>query len=352
MNVRTSRQTPIRPHSSCGLACTAVVTAVVIVATMLIGAFATSAAAQESEWPPHDGGTSVEYSQVIGGTPAPADAYPFTVFIEHDSGTLAWCAGSLIAPTVVLTAAHCIYRFPISQARIWVGADNLLTDFGDEIEVIGFIAHPDYEEFSTNDLAVIILAEPSPVEPIRLASAAHANLGVAGQPLVAVGWGIQDVADTVIVNDLTEVVVPVVDDAICASELAATGAGVAVVPATMICAGGDGVDTCKWDSGGPLFGRDGAGRYVQLGITSWGDGCAVTPGVYTEVAAFSDWLSQFVVADGDVNISGELEAGDALAVLQSITQSDPGTYDEPQGDLSGDGATDLLDALLLAQELP
>lgn len=310
-----------------------------------------TATAQDTEWPPHDGGVSVEFRDIIGGVPAPADAYPFTVFIEHDSGSLAWCAGSLIAPTVVLTAAHCIYRFPISQARIWVGANNLLTDFGTEIEVIGFIAHPDYEEFSTNDLAVIILAEPSSTTPVRLASAAHADLGVAGVPLTAVGWGIQDVADDFIVNELTEVVVPVVDDATCVAQLAATASVIAVVPETMMCAGGNGVDTCKWDSGGPLFGRDAAGRPVQLGITSWGDGCAVTPGVYTEVAAFSDWLAQFVEADGDVNISGQTESGDALAILAAITRNDPGPYDEPQGDVSGDGSTDLLDALLLAQSL-
>lgn len=329
-----------------------------LVVVMVVSLCTLSAQAQQSDPPsdPQPAGTSwseswTEFRNIIGGTPAPANAYPFTVFVEHNSGSLAWCAGSLIAPTVVLTAAHCIYRFPLSQARLWVGANHLVDDFGDEIEIIGFIAHPDYEEFSTNDLAVIILAEPSSVPPIRLASAVHANLATPGRPLTAVGWGVQDVTDEDIVNDLTEVTVPVVDDATCVAALAATGSPIAVVPATMICAGGEGVDTCKWDSGGPLFGVDAAGRFVQLGITSWGDGCAVTPGVYTEVAAFSDWLSQFVVADGDVNISGQVEAADALAVLAAVTANDPGVYDEPQGDLSGDGSTDLLDALLLAQSL-
>lgn len=289
--------------------------------------------------------------KVIGGSPAPADAYPFTVFIEHDSGSFAWCGGSLIAPTVVLTAAHCIYRFPISQARLWVGANHLIDDYGEEIEVIGFIAHPDYEEFSTNDLAVVILAEPSSEQPIRLASDAHAALAAVRQPLTAVGWGIQDVDDDYIVNDLAEVSVPVVDDGVCVTELASAGAATTVIPATMICAGGDGVDTCTYDSGGPLFGVDAAGRYVQLGITSWGQGCAVTPGVYTEVSAFADWLNQFVEADGDVNVSGQLDPGDAIAVVAALAANDPGRYDEPQGDLNGDGATDLLDALMLAQKL-
>lgn len=323
-----------------------------VISTLVVAAGIASVQAQQSDGDrdPASQSSSPE-PYIIGGGPAPDDAYPFAVFIEHDSGSLAWCAGTLIAPTVVLTAAHCIYRFPISQARLWVGADHLVDDFGQEIEVIGLIAHPDYEEFSTNDLAVIILAEPSATPPIRLASAAHNNLALPGAMLTAIGWGVQDVNDELIVNDLTEVSVPVVDDATCVAALQGAGAATVVVPTTMLCAGGNGVDTCKWDSGGPLFGVDAAGRYVQLGITSWGEGCAETPGVYTEVAAFSEWLGQFVVADGDVNISGDVEADDALAVLNALAANDPGVYDEPQGDLDGDGRTDLLDALVIAQRL-
>jgi len=46
--------------------------------------------------------------------------------------------------------------------------------------------------------------------------------------------------------------------------------------ASMVCAGASGIDSCQGDSGGPLFGRE-AGTPVQVGIVSWGNGCAKKP---------------------------------------------------------------------------
>ncbi len=44
----------------------------------------------------------------------------------------------------------------------------------------------------------------------------------------------------------------------------------------MICAGYDdgGADSCSGDSGGPLFVAYGDGTYLQVGVVSWGNGCA------------------------------------------------------------------------------
>ncbi|WP_213011408.1 trypsin-like serine protease, partial [Paractinoplanes toevensis] len=48
------------------------------------------------------------------------------------------------------------------------------------------------------------------------------------------------------------------------------------------------VDTCQGDSGGPMVGRDAHGDWVQVGIVSWGLGCARDgyPGVYTQISTF------------------------------------------------------------------
>ena len=68
---------------------------------------------------------------------------------------------------------------------------------------------------------------------------------------------------------------------------------------TMLCAGHPegGKDSCNRDSGGPLMlynpDRD---TYTQVGITSWGHGCAVPrqPEVYTKLSKYVNWIHSHV----------------------------------------------------------
>jgi secreted trypsin-like serine protease len=68
----------------------------------------------------------------------------------------------------------------------------------------------------------------------------------------------------------------------------------------MFCAGdmeNGGVDTCLGDSGGPVIINDGPATLV--GITSWGvSGCGEpgSPGVYTRVSFFLDWIKRTMQA--------------------------------------------------------
>lgn len=57
----------------------------------------------------------------------------------------------------------------------------------------------------------------------------------------------------------------------------------------MLCAGytSGGKDACQGDSGGPLVSGS-----TQVGIVSWGRGCAAAnyPGVYASVASLRSWI--------------------------------------------------------------
>merc|ERR1712154_416148 len=58
-----------------------------------------------------------------------------------------------------------------------------------------------------------------------------------------------------------------------------------------LCATRPGVDSCQGDSGGPLFVEDGEGEFTQIGIVSYGYGCATEyPGVYTRLDSYRSWL--------------------------------------------------------------
>jgi secreted trypsin-like serine protease len=58
------------------------------------------------------------------------------------------------------------------------------------------------------------------------------------------------------------------------------------------CAGGK-VDACQEDSGGPLMCEQN-GRYQLVGLVSSGKGCGSYPGLYTEVAKYTDWIIDWV----------------------------------------------------------
>uniref|UniRef100_A0A8C6YNG4 Peptidase S1 domain-containing protein n=1 Tax=Nothoprocta perdicaria TaxID=30464 RepID=A0A8C6YNG4_NOTPE len=66
----------------------------------------------------------------------------------------------------------------------------------------------------------------------------------------------------------------------------------------MICAGNlseeKRVDSCQGDSGGPLMCQRSNGRWIILGITSWGYGCGRkdSPGVYTKVSKYVPWIKK------------------------------------------------------------
>jgi secreted trypsin-like serine protease len=69
-----------------------------------------------------------------------------------------------------------------------------------------------------------------------------------------------------------------------------------VVGPGQVCAGLQlgGKDSCQGDSGGPLVSYDSADCPRQIGVVSWGEGCAEKDayGVYTRISHYADWIQQ------------------------------------------------------------
>ena len=228
--------------------------------------------------------TYAAQSRIINGTVvAPeSDKWKFVVSYQYEGEHN--CGASLIAPTWVLSAAHCWMDPLTEQDTIAVGSYALAKQHHHAIKRV--IVHPDYA--SDHDIALFELVEPvTTVPPILL----DHNLALEPKtPSWVAGWGVTTSGSQVAASNLMEVLVPLVDSALCNLSYGDT------ITENMLCAGymEGGKDSCQGDSGGPLISTY-YGQRVQIGIVSWGNECAKRgyPGIYTKVQNYIPWIEGY-----------------------------------------------------------
>ncbi|EEC03712.1 serine protease, putative, partial [Ixodes scapularis] len=241
--------------------------------------------------------------RIVGGYQAKVGELPWQVSLQRNG--YHFCGGSIISPSIVITAAHCVRRF---QKRRNVYTQNgrcaILSENYTWLKLFSSIVatirrHKDFGKNGLmNDIALLKLVEPFDfnksegyVAPICLPNPKDVLEG----SIVTSGWGrTRERGKTS--QELMAVSVPLGSDLFCTYQYSRLITLSSIYNwNSMFCAGAllGGRGSCKGDSGGPAT-QTKKGITVLVGLVSFGRGCAriANAGVYTKVSHYIDWIQE------------------------------------------------------------
>lgn len=221
-------------------------------------------------------------ANVVGGEPVPEGVWEDTAAIGYNWGI--GCTGTLIAPDLVITAGHC----NIGIKYVIVGTNNY-DQGGERIDAIATYEYPNSQ--NSFDVTIVELEHEATVAPRTIASGCVIDeMLYDGAPVTIAGYGATDENASRYTSKLMQAFTTVGDH-----DCSETSRGChrSISPGGELIAGGDGVDSCNGDSGGPLYLNTEIGDFL-VGVTSraaypadsyCGDG-----GIYARPDAILDWI--------------------------------------------------------------
>ncbi len=240
---------------------------------------------------------------VIGGSPASATSAASVAAVVDVRGRM-WglCTGSVVAPSLVLTAGHCAEDVRNGLVNSASGYEVLTAppsagQAAQVSKVVGVIVYEGFDRrAAVGDAALLVLATPTSAPPIRLATAATQRALGGGTPATIVGWGQTHFAQAGPPHAMRQARTVVQASRWCSRN------AFPYFPAREVCT----IDppsystgACHGDSGGPLLATDPAsGELVEIGIVSHGyGGCSTTlPSVFTRADVLEPWAQRWIDA--------------------------------------------------------
>lgn len=224
------------------------------------------------------------------------DDHPQVVLLIMDvGGAPAYrCSGTLLTPTVLLTAGHCTSNFPgepYTGMRVFTesdvqNGDNTYPEAGgpNSVEAVSWYAHPLYETapFFFHDVGVVILEDPGVVlaDPsdygvlpqVDQLDALKTRRGKQNTTFTAVGYGLQRINPVFVESEKIRMVA---EPRLIQINVPGFTGDFSLMLSNNHSTGG----TCFGDSGGPNFLGD---SNVVAGVTSFAinGNCAGTGGVF------------------------------------------------------------------------
>ncbi|HEU4706096.1 MAG TPA: serine protease [Solirubrobacterales bacterium] len=247
-------------------------------------------------------------ASIIGGKPGTIDEFPSLVYVQAiESKKHGFsCTGTVVAPRIVLTAAHCVEdveKGTITPTRDYAVSTGVAdpTKAGPEniFHIVATHVFPGFDPGVLHgDAAILVLDRPTTAPVLPMAGAADAALYAGGAEVRLTGWGLTSARAKEAPANLRTTTMLVQTSQTCRQKVKPFYRP--YLPAAQVCvlaadrkSGG-----CFGDSGGPAIGQRPDGTPVQLGVTSTGGpACSTkTPTVLTRVDFVSSWVSEWAAA--------------------------------------------------------